>query len=726
MRKILLLFACSGIVFASAQNNVNITSQKHNSKKLSVREMAIKQSPVYKRQHEKSEISKNIRLNNSLKNKHSRSNCFIYSDYAPYTSFSANSDPLDSIVTWVWSYGDGYADTTYYDQSSHQYYLPNLGTFYFSACLTTIDVNGLTQSCCDSVIVNSIPTCYADFFTTVDSLNSVAFTDESSSNDSIISWSWDFGDSSSSSAQSPIHQYSANGTYTVCLTIGTDSGCTNMICYAVNVNDYTTSCTPYFSYTADTTINSNFYFADLSTAGYGTITSWSWDFGDSTTSTSQSPTHIFALGSYYVCLTITTDLGCTSTYCQTISNYGTSTLIVDTIPNLTQTLASMLFGSCVSVSNLTYTGSPSAIGYFSDNSASIDSSFTYGLLLTTGSIYNAKGPNNSTSTGTANGLPGDADLDSLIPGYTTYDASIIEFDFTSVSDTVIASKIVFASEEYPEYVGTSFNDVFGFYISGPGITGTKNLALVPNTNDPISVNSVNQNLNSTYYVDNLNGTTWQYDGRTTIIELRQAVIPGQTYHFKIAIADAGDEVFDSGVLIKAGSFNGNTQLPQANFTTITDTANLTANFTNTSVNANVYVWDFGDGTTDFTANPTHTYATAGTYTVTLLASNVCYSDTTSSTITVGVVGINTFAAANSIKIVPSSENGVYNALIQSSSNEKIEVRVYNLNGQMIQTKAYYNAVGQNKYSIDLSDYARGLYTVQIIGSKELFVSRLVR
>lgn len=574
--------------------------------------------------------------------------------------------------------------------------------------------------------MNTASICAADFFFSVDSLNSVSFTDYSYTDSSSIgAWLWDFGDSTFSTSQNPVHQYTQNGIYTVCLTINS-TGCSDVICYAVNVNDFTTSCSSYFSYSVDTVINSNFYFADQSSTGIANISSWAWDFGDSTSSTLQSPTHTFGLGTFNVCLTITTDSGCTSVWCENITNLGTSTLIVDTISNLTQTLSSLLFGSCVSVTNLTYTGSSSAIGYFSDNSGEIDSAFSYGLLLTTGNVFNAVGPNNSSSSGTANGFPGDTDLDSLIPGYITYDASIIEFDFTSVSDTVIASKIVFASEEYPEFVGTSFNDVFGFYISGPGIAGTKNLALVPNTSDPISINSVNQDSNSVYFVDNTNGTTWQYDGRTTIIELRQAVVPGQTYHFKIAIADAGDEIFDSGVLIKAGSFNGNTQLPQANFSAVTDTSNLTANFTNTSINANVYAWDFGDGSTDFTANPSHTYAAAGTYTVTLLASNVCYTDTITGTITVGVIGINTISAYNSIKIVPSAESGVYNAILQSSLNEKVEVSIYNVSGQLVQTRDYDNAVGQNNYTIDLSQYSRGLYTVKIIGNKQLFIGRMVR
>ena len=721
MKKILLLFACSVIISATAQNNVNLVPQKNNDKKgPTVREMAFKQSPVYKRQQERIKISKNTPSYGSSKSGN-RSGCLIYTFSDPYTYFSANSDPLDSIVNWTWNYGDGYIDSTTYDQTGHYYQLNGIQSYI--VCLTTTDINGLSVSCCDTITIGSMSSCYSDFYATVDSANLVTFADGSYSNDSITSWAWDFGDNTGSLLQNPSHQYLNNGIYNVCLTITTTSGCTNTYCYSVNVNDYTTSCYSYFNFTEGF---GSFYFTDVSSTSFGNVDSWSWDFGDNTNSTMQSPTHVYALpGNYYVCLTITTDSGCTSTFCDYVNNQINSDLIVDTIANLEQTLSTLLFGSCVTVSNLSYTGAPSAIGYFSDNSAGIDSAFTYGLLLTTGNVYNAVGPNNSTSAGTSNNLPGDSDLDLLIPGYTTYDASVIEFDFVSVSDTVIASKIVFASEEYPEYVGTSFNDVFGFYISGPGISGVQNLALVPTTSDPISINSVNQNLNTGYYVDNANGTTYQYDGRTTIIELRQAVVPGQSYHFKIAIADAGDGVFDSGVLIKAGSFNGNTLVPQANFTAV-ETTNLTVDFTNTSINANVYAWDFGDGATDMTANPSHTYAQAGTYTVVLFASNVCYSDTTSMVITVGANGINGYNAGNSIKIIPTSVSGIYNAVIQSSVNEKVEVKIYNLSGQLIINKSFSSNVGQNSFTIDLSEFSTGIYSVQIIGNKEHFKSKMIR
>ncbi|MGB3076545.1 MAG: choice-of-anchor L domain-containing protein, partial [Chitinophagales bacterium] len=128
-------------------------------------------------------------------------------------------------------------------------------------------------------------------------------------------------------------------------------------------------------------------------------------------------------------------------------------------------------------------------------------------------------------------------------------------------------KYVFASEEYAEWVGTIFNDVFALWISGPGITGMVNMAKVPGTNFPVTISNVNCQGNSPYYVcndpanficnasygcpGNAAATTIQYDGFTTPLEAKSPVIPGQTYHLTLAVADAGDPIYDSGVFIQA-------------------------------------------------------------------------------------------------------------------------------------------------------------------------------
>lgn len=218
-----------------------------------------------------------------------------------------------------------------------------------------------------------------------------------------------------------------------------------------------------------------------------------------------------------------------------------------------------LAGPGVTVSGIVRNCGDSASGFFNslDANVGIDS----GIVLTSGTLANVPGPNASGSSSWANGFDGDADLDELIPGYITYDACTIEFDMTVMADTVRIS-YVFGSEEYLEFVGSSFNDVFAFWVSGPGIGDTVNIATITGTDIPVAINNVNSDSYSDYYIENGDGFSEpysidsfyvQYDGLTTVLTGEIAVTAGETYHMKIAVADAGDMIFDTGVFLETGS-----------------------------------------------------------------------------------------------------------------------------------------------------------------------------
>ncbi len=228
----------------------------------------------------------------------------------------------------------------------------------------------------------------------------------------------------------------------------------------------------------------------------------------------------------------------------------------------------LIGGDCYDVSNVSYSGQPEQIGTFSNGSSNIG--FAEGIILATGDASIAPGPNDvdNASAGFGNQTP-DANLSTLTAG-TLYDRADIEFDFKP-TQTPVTFEFVFASEEYCEYVNTQYNDVFGFFISGPGIAGTKNLAVLPSTNTPISINTVNHLLNNTFYThntpfggNNCNGQVppasgqaineVQYDGFTKKLTAVANVVPCQTYHIKLKIADVGDGIYDSGVFLRANSF----------------------------------------------------------------------------------------------------------------------------------------------------------------------------
>jgi gliding motility-associated-like protein len=255
-----------------------------------------------------------------------------------------------------------------------------------------------------------------------------------------------------------------------------------------------------------------------------------------------------------------------------------------------QQVQSLLFGPDVTVTNFSIGCPTGAYGSFDGTGSNIG--LNSGILLTTGSLNQAVGPNNAADAGKDNKAPGDACLQNYITGGggcvvggacnqpgctgtstnggvckctacggggTSFDACGIEFDVTPTCNT-IKINYVFASEEYPEYVGQNVSDAFAFFISGPGITGpacnnSKNIALVPGTTIPISIDNVNAGKNGSYYFDNKNGSSVEYDGFTKILTASTQVTACQTYHIKIVIADFGDGIYDSGVFLQKGGIN---------------------------------------------------------------------------------------------------------------------------------------------------------------------------
>ncbi|MDW8159514.1 MAG: choice-of-anchor L domain-containing protein, partial [Bacteroidia bacterium] len=172
-----------------------------------------------------------------------------------------------------------------------------------------------------------------------------------------------------------------------------------------------------------------------------------------------------------------------------------------------QLIRNMLLGSGIEAFNITFRLAPGSYGKFRDFSQILGADS--GIVLTNGQTFNIIGPNSypPNNTGTDNNRTGDPDLD-LLSGslnFRTKDASIIEFDFRATSDT-LRFKYVFASEEYPEFAptprnpsGSPFNDVFGFFLSGPGIVGKKNIALIPQTTIPVRINTINELNHAQYF-----------------------------------------------------------------------------------------------------------------------------------------------------------------------------------------------------------------------------------
>jgi outer membrane protein OmpA-like peptidoglycan-associated protein len=242
-----------------------------------------------------------------------------------------------------------------------------------------------------------------------------------------------------------------------------------------------------------------------------------------------------------------------------------------------QNILQNLVGDGVVLKNFSVskTWSDEAFGYFEDGKSRLG--MKKGLLMTTGGITGLCGKNTKPNMSNYTHRTADPnyraiggqqtvtspDLEKYLGNNAkTFDAVVIEMDIVPTADS-LSFNYVFGSEEYDEFVGSTYNDVFAFFISGKGVEGQVNLAVVPNTNDPVSVNSINNGGGSgynnrpshpTYYVSNIDGNLGiEYDGMTKLMEIKKAVTPYETYHLKLAIADVGDNAYDSGVLIEGHS-----------------------------------------------------------------------------------------------------------------------------------------------------------------------------
>ena len=205
-------------------------------------------------------------------------------------------------------------------------------------------------------------------------------------------------------------------------------------------------------------------------------------------------------------------------------------------------LAAQLVGPGVTISNAKLTGAAEAAGTFAGGQASVG--IDTGVVLSTGQAVNVRGPNESDSWSDINGTPGDARLDALVDPEITYDAAILEFDVTPSANT-IAIRFVFASDEYPEFVGTSFNDVIAIFVNGVNCANYNGR--------PVSVNSINAGVNANLFIDNDTGTrNTEMDGLTVPLDCVASVTPNASNHVTIVIADTADQIYDSAVFLAAG------------------------------------------------------------------------------------------------------------------------------------------------------------------------------
>ncbi len=242
-----------------------------------------------------------------------------------------------------------------------------------------------------------------------------------------------------------------------------------------------------------------------------------------------------------------------------------------TVPELVNDI--LINSPCVSAQNVTWRtgsnfGSVNGIGYFTNRNPNFPMSA--GVILSTGDANNAVGPNTSLLSDGNEAWTGDSDLENTLAAagivMNSANATVLEFDFTAIS-TQFNFDFVFASEEYGNFQ-CQFSDAFAFLLTNVNTGVTTNLAVVPNTNIPISVVTIRDFLyNSSCSSENaeyfgrfnggagIPGSATNFNGQTKLLTTSALLVPNTAYHIKLVIADRGDYQSDSAIFIASDSFN---------------------------------------------------------------------------------------------------------------------------------------------------------------------------
>lgn len=302
----------------------------------------------------------------------------------------------------------------------------------------------------------------------------------------------------------------------------------------------------------------------------------------------------------------------------------------------------LINSGCASVSNVSVSGgnfasSDTSYGYFNANGSNFP--FSEGIILSTGKLVNAQGPNDFISDdGGGMGWAGDYDLNQALGISNSINATVLEFDFIPIGNH-ISFDYIFASEEYHGTATCTYSDGFAFLLKEVGTTTYQNLALIPNTNIPVKVTSVHPNIpggcpaQNEQYFDAFNPLEHptNFNGQTKVLTAKASVTPGATYHIKLVIADEGNYRYDSAIFIKGSSFNLGVDLGDdrtvTNQNPICPTESITLNAT--SFGAQTYQWYYntnpiiGQNASTLTFNPPYTSTQNGTYSVNITYSTTC-------------------------------------------------------------------------------------------------------
>jgi gliding motility-associated-like protein len=558
-------------------------------------------------------------------------NNLCYSGSATFTNTSSIAS--GTISNYLWDFGD--AATSTLQNPTHAY--TTAGTYNVTLTVTS----ALGCSSTTTLPFNMQPAPVADFTaTTACATAPLTFTNTSTVvSGSTPTWSWDFGDATSSTLQNPSHTYATGGTYNVTLTVTTAAGCTNSIVKTVTVNPK-----PVASFTANNMCYvGSVTFTNTSTIASGTISSYNWDFGDATTSTLQNPTHVYSTaGTYNVTLTATSALGCSTTTTVAVNMQPAPVANFNFTPACSG--APVIFNN---TSTVVSGSTPSWSWDFGDvtsstaqnPSHSYASGGTYNVILT---VTTAAGCTSSLSQSlTINPTP----VAAFIANSMCYVDSVTFSNTSSISTGSITgyswdfgdatTSTLLSPDHYYATAGTYNVTLIATSNSGCKDTTVVSINMQPAPLADFTFTSACANVpigfNNTSVVVNGSAPSWSWNfGDATSSTLQNpshSYSADGTYNISLTVTTA------AGCTSTATQPLTINQTPVAAFTANNMCYADSVTFTNTSsISAGSitgYNWNFGDATTSTLQSPDHFYANAGIYNVTLIAtSGFGCSDTT--------------------------------------------------------------------------------------------------
>ncbi len=645
-------------------------------------------------------------------------------------SFTATSSPAITNGIYTWSFGDGTQGSGH--QITHTY--TQLG--YYNVCVTTSNpATGCSATYCDSIFVNGTTGACQAAFTYNVTASGIALYD--SSFGGAISWAWTLPNGNISTQQHPVVQLNP-GTYTICLTITTANGCTSNVCQSVVVPN-TTACHAGFNYSASPANPFAFSFNNTSVGG----TQYLWNFGDGSTSTSSNPNHTYTLpGTYTVCLLISNpNTLCQASYCDT--------LVVGSSVNCTayftyqQASASgaVYFAGSSNQNSVSYTWSfgDSTNGTGQNPIHTYASAGTYHVCVTATSLLtgcsntycstiNVLGPNTACQANfyfqsTNSGLVYFSNAS--IGGGATYQWSFGDGTGSSAVN--------------PTHQFT--NGVWTVCLTMTTANGCSSLickiVTVPgNTNCMASFIAIPDSNGTGYSFSNTSiGTNgpyhWDFGDGTTSTQQNPYHIFTAAGTFTVCLTTGSPSLTCIDTYCMTVTVNAPTTCVPTFYTSPDTSAfgNGVINFIvhSTCGGSITWSWNFGDGSTSTTQNPSHQFNGTGWYNVCVtatLSNGSIYTHCDSVYVFRLASGINELETIG-VSVYPNPSNDGSWISFDLTSNEYIKLQVFDLSGRMIATIADgFSGPGNHKYRWNAEDVTAGMFLVRLQAGDRIGMTRI--